>query len=225
LAALVRHHHHRQRTRFVPFDLTAYGSLRPYLYHLTARSNLPRIGQGRVLESAASLAHQANESVVIEAKRARHVPIVVDGEPVVLRDQSPLHARNMMLEDGWTFERFIAHLNERVFFWPGRDTGPNDYGRRHFGRYETEKPVIVRVAFASLLAANPESVPLFARVNSGSPRWSGGVPPMRGSRTFVAASDAPFGASDVVEVTFQGRVHLPPDAQVADGPDGAWVTL
>ncbi|HEV7991527.1 MAG TPA: hypothetical protein VGP25_06850 [Gemmatimonadaceae bacterium] len=209
----------------MPFDLLTYGSLRPYLYHLTARSNLPRIRQDGGLESAASLAQRANDSVVIEAKRATHLPIDIDGERVMLRDQKPLHAANMRLEDGWTFERFIAHLNERVFFWPGRDSGPNDYGRRHFGRYETEKPVIVRVAFAGLVAANSQSVPLFARVNSGSPRWSGGAQPVRGSRTFVAADVAPFGAGDVVEVTFQGRVQLPPGAQVADSPDGAWSAL
>ena len=209
----------------MPFDLPAYGSLRPYLYHLTARANLPRIRHGGVLESAASLAQQANESAIIEARRATHVPLVVDGARVELRDQAPLHARNMRLEEGWTFERFIAHLNERVFFWPGRDSGPNDYGRRHFARYETEKPVIVRAAFASLIDANPEATPLFAKFNSGSPRWSGGAPPVRGSRTFVAADVAPFSASDVVEVTFHGRVRLPSDAMVADSPDGEWSVL
>ena len=223
LAALPRRS--RQRNHTVPFDLLAYGSLRPYLYHLTARANLPRIRQLRVLESAASLAQQANESAIIEARRATHVPLLVGGERVELRDQSPLHARNMRLEDGWTFERFIAHLNERVFFWPGRDAGPNDYGRRHFNRYETEKPVIVRVTFASLIAANPHVTPLFAKFNSGSPRWSGGAPPVRGSRTFVAADVAPFSAGDVVEVTFQGRVQLPADAMIADSPDGAWSAL
>jgi hypothetical protein len=215
----------RLRSRSVPFDLIAYGRLRPYLYHLTARSNLPRIRQGKALESAASLARQANESAIIETRRAAHLPIVVDGEPVMLRDQFPLREKNMRLEDGWTFERFISHLNERVFFWPGNGDGPNDYGWRHYGRYETEKPVIVRASFSSLIGANPQLAPLFAKVNSGSPRWSGGTPPMRGSRTFVAANDATFAAGEVVEVTFQGRVHLPADAQVADAPDGAWSAL
>ncbi|MEO8560644.1 MAG: hypothetical protein ABI601_01125 [bacterium] len=207
------------------FDLIAYGRLRPYLYHLTARSNLSRIRQRRSLESAASLARQANEFAIIESRRAAHLPIVVDGESILLRDQSPLHEKNMRLEDGWTFERFIAHLNERVFFWPGSDTGPNDYGWRHYGRYETEKPVIVRTTFASLVSTNSELVPLFAKVNSGSPRWSGGNAPARGSRTFVAANDAAFTAGEVVEVTFQGCVELPGDAEVADAPDGPWSAL
>jgi hypothetical protein len=131
----------------------------------------------------------------------------------------------MNLEDGWTFERFLAHLNERVFFWPGRDVGPNDYGRRHFERYESEQPVIVRASFTDLLAANPQIAPLFAKFNSGSPRWSGGAAPMRGSRTFVLAGDAPFGVSEVVEVTFQGRVQLPATVQVSDRPDGGWGPL
>jgi hypothetical protein len=209
----------------VPFDNDTYADLRPYLYHLTARSNLARIRAGRQLESAASLAEQANQSRLLDARRSTHVPIDVDGEQVMLRDQFPLRARNMRLEEGWTFERFIAHLNQRVFFWPGRETGPNDYGWRHFGRYESEQPVVVRVKFADLVQANPQVAPLFARFNSGSPRWSGGEPPTRGSRTFVAADAAPFSAGDVVEVTFQGRVGLPESAEVGDRPDGAWHAL
>lgn len=207
------------------FDHQTYSALRPYLYHLTARSNLPRIRARRQLESASSLAEQANRSALLDVRRATHVPILVDGEEVVLRDQSPLHLRNMRLEEGWTFERFIAHLNQRVFFWPGRDSGPNDYGRRHFARYESEQPVIVRVAFTDLVNANAAVAALFAKCNSGSPRWSGGAAPVRGSRTFVVAAEAPFSAGDVVEVTFQGRVELPSSAEVSDHPDGAWQAL
>jgi hypothetical protein len=209
----------------VPFDLLGYGRLRPYLYHLTARSNLSRVRDGRTLESAASLAARAHQSALLEVRRPTHVPIVVEGEQVVLRDQAPLHAKNMRLEDGWTFERFIAHLNQRVFFWPGREDGPNDYGWRHFARYESEKPVVVRVRFADLVESNPQVAPLFAKFNSGSPRWSNGEPPYRGSRTFVPAETAPFSASDVVEVTFQGHVFLPADTEVADAPGGDWSPL
>ena len=215
----------RRCSSSVTFDLFAYARLRPYLYHLTARRNLPRIQSKRTLESAASLARQANEAAMLGSRRDTHRAVVVDGTPVMLRDQSPLHERNMRLEDGWTFERFIAHLNERVFFWPGGDTGPNDYGLRHFTRYQAEQPVIVRVPFISLCNANPQAVPLFAKYNSGSPRWSGGAPPVRGPRTFISADTAPFTAGDVVEVTFQGGVTLPTDAVVADAPSGAWTPL
>jgi hypothetical protein len=219
------HRVHQPKLPLVPFDLDTYAALRPQLYHLTARSNLPRIRAGRQLESAASLATRANQAALIEARRAAHVPILVDGEQVVLRDQSPLHARNMRLDDGWTFERFIAHLNQRVFFWPGSVTGPNDYGWRHFGRYESEQPVLVRVPFPELVRANTQVAPLFAKCNSGSPRWSGGAAPARGPRTFVPAADAPFTAGDVVEVTFQGHVQLPAGAEVSDRPDGTWQAL
>jgi hypothetical protein len=207
------------------FDLASYARLRPFVYHLTARSNLSRIRSTRSLESAASLAEQANQSALLAARRAQHVPIVVEGEQVVLRDQAPLHAKNMRLEDGWTFERFIAHLNQRVFFWPGRDVGPNDYGWRHYGRYESEKPVVVRVPFDALVEANPDVIPLFAKYNSGSPRWSNGAAPSRGSRTFVSADAAPFSAGDVVEVTFQGRVQLRASVEMGDRPDGDWQPL
>jgi hypothetical protein len=209
----------------VPFDHAAYAVLRPFLYHLTARANLPRIRSTRAIESAASLAEQANQAALLRARRAEHLPITVGGEQVLLRDQAPLRAKNMQLEPGWTFERFIAHLNQRVFFWPGRDSGPNDYGWRHYGRYESEKPVVIRVRFDELVDANPLIVPLFAKFNSGSPRWSNGAPPYRGSRTFVSADAAPFSAGDVVEVTFQGRVQLPKSADVGDRPDGEWQPL
>jgi hypothetical protein len=207
------------------FDHTTYSALRPYLYHLTARSNLARIQMRRRLESAATLAEQANLTMVIEARRAEHLPMLVDGELVMLRDQTPLRARNMRLEEGWTIERFIAHLNRRVFFWPGKRSGPNDYGWRHFGRYASEQPVVVRVLFDELVAANPDVAPLFAKCNSGSPRWSGGVAPVRGSRTFVAADAAPFTAGDVIEVTFQGGVRLPVTTEMGDRPDGEWRPL
>ena len=208
----------------MPFTLDTYAGLRPYLYHLTARANLPRVRAGRALESAASLAAQADQSAILAARRATQVPLTVGGAQVMLRDQSPLHARNMQLEDGWTFERFLAHLNQRVFFWPGRDVGPNHYGWRHFARYKSELPVIIRASFADVLAANA-AAPLFAKVNSGSPRWSGGAPPMRGSRTFATAADAEFNAGDVVEVTFQGRVELPASTEVSDQLDGGWEPL
>jgi hypothetical protein len=153
------------------------------------------------------------------------VALTVEGETVLLRDQAPLHAGNMQLDSGWSFARFVRHLNDRVFFWPGGEGGPISYGLRHFGRYESEVPVILRVPFASLVAANPQLELLFCRYNSGSPRWSRGVAAPRGATTFVPAANAVFGPANVVEVTALNGVHLPNDSAQGQHPQGPWTPL
>lgn len=177
------------------------------------------------LESASELARRGGRPELIRLRRREHEPVVIDGVKVWLRDQAPLHANNMQLEDGWGFEQFVEYLNERVYFWPGDVRGPSEYGRRHFGRYESERPILLRTSFASVAAMNPDRMPLFAKFNSGSPRASGGAKPIRGSTTFVAADCAPFRASDAIEVTFKDRVHLPGDVEVGEHPEGPWHRL
>ncbi|GLC28299.1 DUF7002 family protein [Roseisolibacter agri] len=209
----------------MPFDLTTFGRLRPYLYHLTAAENLPRIRRTRVLESAAALARRAGRAELLRERRRDHVPVLVDGEPVVLRDQAPLHRGNMALDDGWTFAEFVEHLNARVFFWPGTAQGPIAYGQRHFGRYEAEHPAILRVPFAALVAANPGWDVRFCRFNSGSPRWTMGRAAPRGAATFVPADGAAFGAAQVVEVTVCDQVVLPDETAVGERLAGPWRPL
>src|SRR5258708_7499627 len=193
----------------MPFTLEALQRRHPVLYHLTARTNLERIRSTGRLESAAPLLSGAGEQGMTIRKRPKHLCISVGGQSVSLRDQAALHERNMRLEDGWAFDDFVRYLNEQVFFWPGGETGPNEYGVRHFARYASENPVIIRVPFASLVARNPATAPRFSKFNSGSPRWSAGVPPRRGKGTFVAAAAADFGPGAVVEVTFEGSIFLP----------------
>jgi hypothetical protein len=146
----------------------------------------------------------------------------VAGERIELRDQAPLHAGNMALDDGWTFDDFVAHLNERGFFWPGGDAGPISYGARHYERYAVEKPAILRIATAALLAENPERPPHFCRYNSGSPRCSNGRKSPRTARTFVRGEEADFGLGSVVEVTFVGEVRLPARVELGAQPRGPW---
>lgn len=207
------------------FTLSEFARVRPFLFHLTARANLPRILRTRRLESTAALATRAQRPELLTTRRRGHVSVQVDGETVLIRDQAPLHLGNMRLESGWTFAQFVAHLNARVFFWPGGPDGPIDYGRRHFARYVEELPTLLRVPFASALRANPGLVPEFCKCNSGSPRWSRGVPGPRGSTTFVPADAAAFRASQVVEVTMRGHVHLPDDAAWAHDLAGPWTAF
>lgn len=195
------------------------------MYHLTSRANLPVIQRTRALESASELARKGGRPELIRLRRREHEPVTIDGVKVWLRDQAPLHANNMRLEDGWSFDQYVEHLNERVYFWPGDVRGPSVYGRRHYERYASERPILLRTLFADLAAMNPARVPLFAKFNSGSPRASGGVKPIRGSSTFVPADRAPFQASESVEVTFKERVRLPEGIEVGDHPDGPWSPL
>lgn len=194
----------------MPFDVGHFAALRPHLYHLTAVENVARIEVARMIESAAELMRAAGDLTYLRQKRHSHIRLEVDGTVVVIRDQSPLYEGNIDLQGGWSFEDVIESLNDRVFFWPGRLTGPNDYGERHFERYRDEDPAIVRVNTALVVGCNENAEPEFCKYNSGSPRCSGGNRIPRGPATFVTAAAATFLASQVVEVTFPKGVLLPP---------------
>lgn len=207
------------------FSNDDFARRRPYLYHLTAAQNIERIRRTKELECARSLLSAAGERRLIRERRPDSYVITVGGEQVHIRDQAPLHRGNIELQTGWAFEDFVAHLNARVFFWPGTDAGPTSYGVRHYERYADDRPVIVRVSTESLLAINTDREPLFCRYNSGSPRCSYGRKSPRNSDTFQRGRNANFSPAEVVEVTFEGRVQIPTDSEVASAPTGPWERL
>ena len=194
----------------MPFDLDDFVRLRPMLFHLTARENLPLIQARMRLHSAAALMELAGDTSFLRRRRPEAHRLRRDGATVaVLRDQAPLYEGNVALEGGWAFDDLVQSLNERVFFWPGTEKGPSDYGRRHFARYRDEGPVVLCIPTAELFEHS--DAPTFCKYKSGAPRWSGGVASQRGPDTFVASGKAPFRASNVVEVTFSKGVALPRD--------------
>ena len=203
------------------FELRTFRQQRPFLFHLTACRNVPRIRQTRRLESAASLFDAARRSDLKRKRRRKCCLLKVGVEEIHVRDQSPLHRRNMAL-DNLSFEEFVEKINENVFFWPGTKDGPIAYGRRHFWRYRDERPRLIRLRTEALVNANPDKAPLFCRYNSGSPRWSGGKPSPRGSNTFLDANSAPYSPSNVVEFVYNGQAFLPEDAELGSSPDGPW---
>lgn len=207
------------------FTISRFISVRPYLYHLTSERNAERISKERILNSASRLFASANASHWEDRKRRQHVTLELDGIPIDIRDQSPLYEGKMSLDGGWSFGRFIRELNSRVFFWPGRDEGMILHGLRHFERYCCEKPVLLRVSTAATFEANRETVPHFCKYNSGSPRTTQGRGSPRGPRTFVSCDTADYSASQVVEVTFLERAHLPKDAHIGTTPRGPWRRL
>lgn len=204
----------------------SYTSARPYLFHLTHRDNLNHIRETARLFPASILMERANRSELIRSLRRGPRELSIDGRMITIRDQDRLHRGNTSIPNGYTFEDLIETLNGRVFFWPGFIGGrPISYGIRHFERYQNETPVIIRIRFEALLAANSGVAPRFCRYNSGSPRCSNGNRSPRGPNTFLLASDFHETPSKVVEVTFDQVIALPQDAQCGPTPKGPWRSL
>ena len=204
------------------FSEETYAQLRPYLYHSTNRDNVARIVATRRLESAASLLELANRKDALIKPRRQSLPMRIDGYQAILCDRSPLHEKNIRFTNGWAFSEFVKYVNEHVFFWSGWERGLVDYGLRHFERYSSERPIILRVPFLSLRDQNPGAATLFCRYNSGSPRWSGGRPSPRGPETFQHALTCDFTPGQVVEVVFRDSVALSRDVEFANGFSGPW---
>ena len=199
--------------------------LRPYLYHLTHRDNLERIRRTCVLETAAQIVELSRRNNLLSTRRRESERVNVDGTIIHVRDQKPLHQGNIAFAPGFTFEDLIDLINDRVYFWPGKDVGPIDYGQRHFDRYRDERPALVRVPTADVLDASNAARAEFCKYNSGSPRCVGGKRSPRGPETFVTADRASFTPGSVVEVTFRGGVELPPTTMVSDQFEGPWMPL
>jgi hypothetical protein len=202
-----------------------YQNTRPYLYHLTDRLNLTHILETNRLYPAAALMETAGRNDLLQARRISHERITVGKAVIMVRDQAPLHRGSINFDDGYTFDRFVESLNRRIFFWPGTVHGPISYGMRHFERYEEEGPIILRVLFQSLLAANPSAEPRYCGYNSGSPRCSYGNKSPRGVSTFLRADEFGGTPSKVVEVTFNEPMILPADTKYGRHPSGPWRSL
>jgi len=174
---------------------------------------------------AAILMQRAGRADLLRTRRRGYVRLTAQGKLIVLRDQKPLYKGNAKLPRGYTFEDFIESLNRRVFFWPGNEMGPIEYGIRHFRCYERDHPIILRVSYEGLVRENPAVEPRFCRYNSGSPRCSSGRKIPRGPETFLSAADFDGTPSRVVEVTFENEIALPTGTEFARRPGGPWRSL
>jgi hypothetical protein len=213
---------HQQRfPQPMPFNLTQLLRTRPYLYHLTAMDNLPSIANDMELRCAKVLLESAGLSHKASTKRQEHLPLPANAGPTFIRDQKPLIEGAIAFEKGWDLARFVESVNEHVFFWPGRSSGPIESGRNHFERYQAEGPAILRLPTESMIAENLR----FSRYNSGAPRCSGGKRSPRGKSTYLSASEFPGTVSEVIEVVAVRACALPSCVEVSCSPEGPWRPL
>ena len=204
-------------------DLDRYLTVRPWAYHLTARQNIAGIRQQATLLSVSKLARRPSERAALTERRTGAISM----KAAHVRDQRPLHRGNIELAPDFSFEQLLVLLNSLVFFWPGprfEEKGPIDYGWRHFGRYKSESPVILRARTSDLLAENAHEA-LVCPYNSGSPRCSHGRKSPRGPQTFRPIADFPGTPSKVVEIAFKDKARLPASVEMGDTPSGPWVPL
>ena len=197
----------------------------PFLYHLTDRRNLDFIFHEKKLLSALSLVELAGldeAETFLSERRPEHTILTINGFSVYVRDQRPLNrALINCLTHNWTPGEYIYHLNARAFTWPNL--------RRlniHYGRYAEEKPVILRLDTAAVLAINPHAE--ITNINSGATRPSGalgGKAAARGKDTFLPFAGYTRPISSVAEVTFPGSCILPSKFEKGSHPDGPWIEV
>jgi hypothetical protein len=198
---------------------------RPFLYHLTDVRNLELIKTNGLLLSTKSIVDKSrmdtNDKIsFIRNRRQFHSTVEIDNQTYFIRDQKPISLTNLQkcLTNDWSTGDFLQHLNSRVFFWP-------TIARleRHYNRYQTEKPVIIKVSSRLLLELNPNAD--FCRLNSGATRsnsYLDGAPPKRGIETFLPADMYDNTVGSVAEVTFPNHCQLPTDFFTGGSPNGPW---
>lgn len=198
-------------------NLSRFAEGRPMAFHVTSASNVEAIRSWRRLRSTRDLLQGTGYDHRLDEPRRESRSVLVDAKRVVIRDQIPLRPGQMRLEGGWTLKDLLTDLNDRVFFWPGKRTGPCEYGKHHFRHYAEQEPVtVLRCPILSLSSANRGRPMFVCRYNSGAPRCNpamGRSP--RGPRTFLTLSDADFTASRVMEISFRACADLPSDTEIA----------
>jgi hypothetical protein len=189
-------------------DVETFATVYPVLWHVTPRANAERIRRTKVLECAVSLMQAAGDDTWLRRKRPHDVPLPVDGETVILRDQQPLSEGHIAWEGGWAMPRLIEEINRRVFFWPGDRRAPTKKAKDNVNDFLASGDyVTLRIPFAAVLRI-PRVRLEYCRFNSGAPRTVGGKRSPRGPQTFAAHGAWHGNVSDVREVSILERLPL-----------------
>lgn len=205
-------------------DLERFIEQRPYLYHLTSKTNATNIIAQKLLFSANQLiALSGTNEQIRRERRIGPFPLQVNGIEILLRDQRPISpvALPKCLTDGWNIGDFLNHLNDRVFMWPTVDRL-----WRHYNRYAHEEPVIFRFSTGAIFEANPHVK--FCRLNSGATRANshlGGKAPERGPGTFLTSTQFNLPIREVAEVTFEEQCRLAGYISFSSSPDSEFIEV
>lgn len=202
------------------FFASDFVALRPFVYHVLASENVPVLKATRTLWSTAELAERSGRPDILCGRRLDRPKVQLPEGTVMLRDQTPLSMGNVKLEGGWSAEDLLRELNDRVFLWPGSETGPIGHGLRHAEAY-AKSDILIRFPFRDVVQQGPA----FCKYNSGSPRCTQGRASPRGPTTFLPADLCDFRPSQVVEVTFVGSLALPENTKWRGAPGEAWQPL
>jgi len=206
----------------------SFTSRNPFLYHLTAQGNIKQILCERTLLSTSSIASEVFQSLeerrtFVRDRRPTHVILCTPNRRYTIRDQRPVSMKVLArsLTPGWTAGDFIKLLNGRVFFWPTIERL-----KRHYDRYASESPVIIRVESEELLDLNPHVE--LACLNTGATRCHpkyGGNAPTRGAGTFQPPNQIQFELRSIAEVTFPSSCVLPRKFWIGTSPEGPWQSV
>lgn len=207
-------------------DLRKFSAAKRFLYHLTYKENLVQIKKKKVLYSTSTLLNNADNKSVrqyLKTRRCEKIIITIGGSEISIRDQRPLSekALSKCLTNGWSCEDYLICLNKRVFFWC--DTGRLE---RHYNRYSSEEPIILRFNTDELLGINIHAK--FSRINSGATRPNphlGGIASARGIDTFLSSHEYDLPISSIAEVTFEEKCILPSEIEISNTPHGRWTRV
>jgi len=208
----------------VPFTLDAFTKWRPFLFHITSVNNVAAIRSARCLQCADVILKSSRERSLLREHRKSSCIVHSGNAAIRLQSQAPLHAGNIAFDKNWTLNGLIEYLNGFVFFWPGTEAGPCNYGRNHFASSSWDRhPInVLRIPAATVFSPESCNRPYFCRFNSGAPRCYNGRQSPRGRNTFLPHDEFDGTLARVAEVVFRGGVALPDKTELASSPDGPW---
>lgn len=191
----------------MPFQIEGFIKLRPFVYHVTHRDNIPRLRKMRLVEPASNMLQACGKEELIRKKREEVVLLQIDGHRVVINDQAPLNSKNIELFGFMSDRDLIEFVNRLVFFWPGTAEGPVNRGANFVDHYRDRGRTVLKIPTRELIDLNGE--PLLCHFNFGAPRMQHGNPFPRSRDFFQTCDRFPRTAGKVVEVAFGSSVRLP----------------
>jgi hypothetical protein len=188
----------------------------PVLYHMASFGSWPSIAKHGLLSTESLLdlfeVPEPRRTDLLTKQRRTSVEITHPKHGrAVIRDQKPLSAENLArCLNGCSAEEWYRTLNERIFFWLGRE---RLYTLMSAAEYVGKKHTVLQLDSASLVCKYEARITL-AHMNTGNTRP---YPHPRSPATFRSMNDYPYAErkrlpdySAVVELTVMGGV---PDAK------------